>query len=459
MVDNLIGQTIGNYQIVSEIGRGGMAVVYKAYQPSLNRYVALKVLPPQFTFDTEFLRRFKQEAQNAARLKHPNIVIIHDVGEAGSYHYIVMEYLDGITLKALIERSGALPEPRALNILVQIASALGYAHAAGFVHRDVKPANVMIGANDLATLTDFGIAKAAEGAKLTKTGTLIGTPEYMSPEQARGDAVDYRTDIYSLGVVAYEMLSRRVPFGGTTPHAVLHKVIYEAPPALRSVNPRVSAQVAEAIMRAMAKEPRVRFASAGEMVRAAVAQLVQPQPIVIPHEARQTVIRPSGSAARRRSLLVPVGIVGLAIVAILSTLLIVAGNLQIARVTPTPSLVKLLTFQETLARLQPLAPGYAIPIRIYASRRSRVLDVSFYLTSNETEIRAHVSPDCGKLVAVVSKRLDSSNIPHWVELHVSQEVFVNGTFCIFLETSPGSVVSIGVNDSSQYLIRVAVSEE
>ncbi|MEJ2210003.1 MAG: protein kinase, partial [Anaerolineae bacterium] len=164
---NLTGRTIGNYQIVDELGRGGMAVVYRAYQPSLNRYVAIKILPPQLSFDQEFIQRFQREARAAASLRHPNIVVIHDVGEAegvggaGTIHYIVMEYLEGQTLKDLIQHEGSLHPRRVAHIVEQIAAALDYAHQRGFVHRDVKPANIFVGEGDRVTLTDFGIAKAA----------------------------------------------------------------------------------------------------------------------------------------------------------------------------------------------------------------------------------------------------------------------------------------------------------
>ena len=183
---NLVGTALGNYQILEEIGRGGMAIVYRAYQPSLNRNVAIKVLPPHFTFDRQFVQRFLREAQAAASLRHSNIVVVHDVGEQDGLYYIVMEYLEGRTLEQLIEREGPLPPARVARMAEGIASALDYAHRRGFVHRDVKPANIFVGEDDHPTLTDFGIAKAASGTQLTRSGMLIGTPQYMSPEQAEG---------------------------------------------------------------------------------------------------------------------------------------------------------------------------------------------------------------------------------------------------------------------------------
>jgi len=258
---DLIGKTLGQYQIVEEIGRGGMAIVYRAYQTSLQRYVAIKVLPPQFTFDTTFVQRFLQEARAAARLEHPHIVTIHDVGQQGDLYYIVMQELKGEPLNRLIQREGPLPLERVVRIVAQVASALDYAHAQGFVHRDIKPSNIIVGPDDHATLTDFGIAKAAEGTTLTKTGMLIGTPAYMSPEQVRGRRVDHRADIYALGVVCYEMLTGQVPFGGETP-AVLHAHVYEPLPPLRSRRPDLPPALEKVLEKALAKEPEARYDSA-----------------------------------------------------------------------------------------------------------------------------------------------------------------------------------------------------
>jgi serine/threonine protein kinase len=275
---HLVGRTLGNYQILEEIGRGGMAIVYRAYQPSLNRHVAIKVLPPHFTFDRQFVERFLREAQAAASLRHPNIVVVHDVAEQNGLYYIVMEYLQGQTLRQLIEREGPLSPARVARMVERIASALDYAHQRGFVHRDVKPGNIFVGPDDHPTLTDFGIAKAASGTQLTRSGMLIGTPEYMSPEQAQGENVDRSTDIYALGIVVYQMLSGQVPFGGTTPHAILYKQIHESPPPLRALQPGLPRALEDALARALAKDPRARYPNAEAFAKALADTVASLQP-------------------------------------------------------------------------------------------------------------------------------------------------------------------------------------
>lgn len=272
-MEDLVGRTIGRYKVIKEIGRGGMAIVYLAVQPELNRRVAMKVLPSQLTFDDTLVKRFQQEAVAAAGLKHPNIVTIHDVGEQDGIKYIVMEYVEGRPLSDLIKQSGSLPLTRVQNIVEQLASALDYAHRRGFVHRDIKPSNIIVSPADHVTLTDFGIVKAAEGTSLTKSGGTIGTPQYMSPEQAKGMPVDYRTDIYSLGIVLYEMLAGRVPFTADNTPAILHKQVYETPPPIRSLKPGLPPTLEMVVARALAKEPGKRFRSAGAMARVLVGAI------------------------------------------------------------------------------------------------------------------------------------------------------------------------------------------
>ena len=265
-MQDLAGRSLGKYQILEEIGRGGFAAVYKALDTTLDRVVALKALAPHLTWDATFVARFKQEARAAANLHHPNIVIIYEVGEAEGVLYIAMEYLAGRPLNDILAEEGALSLPQVASILDQLASALDYTHASDLVHRDIKPSNIIASEIGHVTLTDFGIVRAATDARLTATGTIMGTPEYMSPEQVMEEEVGPASDIYSLGIACYEMLAGQGPFTGTTV-AVLHAQAYEEPPFLRELNPDVPEGVEAVIHRALAKDPADRYARAGEMAR------------------------------------------------------------------------------------------------------------------------------------------------------------------------------------------------
>ena len=259
---SLVGQTLGKYEIIEEVGRGGFATVYKAVDTTLERLVALKVLAPHLTWDTTFVERFKEEARTAANLHHPSIVIIYEVAAVEDVHYIAMEYLDGSTLSTILVRKGALPLDQVVDIMEQLGSALDYTQASGLVHRDIKPSNVIVSGVGRATLTDFGIVKAAAGSRLTATGTIMGTPEYMSPEQVTGGDIGPASDIYSLAVVCYEMLSGRGPFSGTTA-SVLHAHVYEEPPFLQILMPDLPGGVGPVIHKALAKQPQDRYGTAG----------------------------------------------------------------------------------------------------------------------------------------------------------------------------------------------------
>ncbi|MFN2219859.1 MAG: serine/threonine-protein kinase, partial [Anaerolineae bacterium] len=217
-----IGKTIATYQIVEQIGRGGMATVFKAYQPSMDRYVAIKILPSYFTEDASFVGRFSQEARTLARLEHPHILPVHDYGEQEGTTYLVMRYVKAGTLKDLVTRGGPLDLKDVSRVMGQVGGALDYAHSQDVIHRDIKPSNVLVDERGNTFLTDFGIAKlVAETAQFTASGAVIGTPAYMSPEQGMGQPVDYRCDIYSLGVVLYELVTGQVPYEAETPLAVL----------------------------------------------------------------------------------------------------------------------------------------------------------------------------------------------------------------------------------------------
>ena len=249
---------IHGYQIIEEIGRGGMAVVYKALQVSLGRYVALKILAPYLSADPELVKRFQREAKAAALMRHPNIVTIYDVGEADGYYFIVMEYVEGKSLKEYLRERGALPPKEAVRILKDVASALDYAHKHGFVHRDVKPSNVLIdGKTGRALLTDFGVVKALHGKPhLTRTGAFIGTVRYASPEQIQEKRVGTRSDLYSFGIMAYEMLSGHLPFDGSVA-AIMLAHVKHPPPVLRDFP-----ESNNVFRKALAKSPDNRYESA-----------------------------------------------------------------------------------------------------------------------------------------------------------------------------------------------------
>jgi serine/threonine protein kinase len=266
-MDELIGRTFGAYQLVDLLGQGGMAVVYRGFQPSLNRYVAIKVLRGELARDPEFVTRFQREALAAAKLSHPNIVHVYDAGLADGIYYIAMDYVDGGSLRDLLDQ-GPLPTERAIGIAIQMANALDYAHQQSLIHRDVKPNNVLMTRDGRPLLTDFGIAKLLDSAGLTRTGTAIGTPEYMAPEQVQAQVTDARTDIYALGIVLYEMLTGQVPFRGQTPMVTLYKQVNEAAPPLRQLNIGVPEWLETVVGKAMAKRPGDRYQRASDLVQA-----------------------------------------------------------------------------------------------------------------------------------------------------------------------------------------------
>ncbi|MGE5573143.1 MAG: Stk1 family PASTA domain-containing Ser/Thr kinase [Bacteroidota bacterium] len=265
MIEEVLGR---RYRILSRVGEGGMAEVYRARDSVLNRIVAIKVLRPQFASDEEFVERFRREAQAAASLSHPNIVSIYDVGRDGDRYYIVMEYVSGRSLKDLIREQGSLPPDRAAWIASQILAALDHAHENNIVHRDIKPHNILVTPEGRVKVTDFGIARATSTSALTETGTIIGTVNYFSPEQAKGEAAGVGSDIYSLGVVLYEMIAGRVPFRGDTPIAIaLQHLQSEAiPPS--ELNPRVPPALDRIVMKALEKDPSRRYRHARDMMRA-----------------------------------------------------------------------------------------------------------------------------------------------------------------------------------------------
>ncbi len=265
---NLTGTILGGrYEIAEKLGAGGMAVVYRAQDTLLQRPVTVKVLRSEFAADENVVKRFRREAQAAAALSHPNIVGVYDVGRQDDVHYIVMEYVQGKSLKEEIAERGPLPPEESVRIARQICEALRHAHAHHIIHRDVKPHNVLITPEGRVKVADFGIAGAATGSTVTYPGALLGTVYYFSPEQAQGRYGDQRSDLYALGVVLYEMLTGQVPFEGESPISVALKHIREAVPSPREINPRVPPSAERVVLKAMAKEQERRYQTAAEMLR------------------------------------------------------------------------------------------------------------------------------------------------------------------------------------------------
>jgi eukaryotic-like serine/threonine-protein kinase len=291
------------YELEQKIGEGGMARVYRGRDLRLNRQVAIKVLHSHYASDTNFLQRFHHEAQAAANLRHPHIVDVYDVGQDADTHYIVMEYVAGSDLKALLMRSGALPIEQAVYVGECVAKGLDAAHHIGMVHRDIKPQNIIVGEQGQVKITDFGIAKSSLSTALTETGVTFGTADYISPEQARGQPATPRSDIYSLGVTLYETLTNRLPFSGDSSIAVAMQHVSADPPPPRMYNPRIPPQLESLVLRALSKEPDGRPTTARDFARqlggyrdiGEQATVVGP---VAPRLSQPPIPRPAQPAAR-----------------------------------------------------------------------------------------------------------------------------------------------------------------
>ena len=262
----MIGKTISHYKILEELGRGGMGVVYKAEDTKLKRTVALKFLPPELTRDPEAKRRFIYEAQAAAALSHPNICTVHEIDEYEGTSFIAMEYIEGQSLKEKVE-SGPLKVEQAVDIAIEVAEGLQEAHGKGIVHRDIKSANIMVTTKGQAKIMDFGLAKLAGRTHLTQSGTTIGTPAYMSPEQTRGEVVDQRTDIWSLGVVMYEMVTGQLPFKGEYEQAVIYSILNEEPQPPTALRSDLPEELEHIIVKALAKDPDKRYRKVEELLQ------------------------------------------------------------------------------------------------------------------------------------------------------------------------------------------------
>ncbi len=260
-------ERIGHYTIVSELGRGGMGVVYKAHEESLNRFVAIKMLGEHLEEDVEYVERFIREAQSAAALSHPNIVQIYSISEEGGHHYFVMEYVQGTSVQRMIQTKGKLSPPDAARLILQAAAGLQDAHAQDVVHRDIKPANLMVTDRGLIKIADFGLAlMGAATTRLTATGMLMGTPGYLSPEQCLDQSPDHRTDIYSLGVTFFEMVTGTMPFRADSPLALLKLIVEVEPPDIRELNPEVDDELRSVIARMLAKDREDRYPNCTEIM-------------------------------------------------------------------------------------------------------------------------------------------------------------------------------------------------
>lgn len=263
---SLFPERIGNFKVLQIVGMGGMGVVYKAMQEPINRVVALKVLPPQLSLNDELAKRFDIEAKAISRLQHQNIVSLYEAGEDKGYRYFAMQFIDGENLSARIQSKKPLPASEIIDVAKQICRGLRYAHAQDVIHRDIKPQNILVDKENIARLSDFGIAKMFSSSGITMTGVTVGTPEYMSPEQAEGVEVDCKTDIYSLGVVIYEMLTKRPPFLANNPVATAYKHVHEIP-VPPSVKRRDTPKRLELIvLRALKKDKNERYESIDEML-------------------------------------------------------------------------------------------------------------------------------------------------------------------------------------------------
>src|SRR5256885_4026405 len=308
----MVGEVIaGRYELEELVGSGGMSSVFKARDKLLERRVALKVLHPHFTDDDQYVERFRREARAVASLSHPNIVTILDRGEDEGRQFIVFELVEGRTLAEILEEEGRLPVRRALEIAIQVARGLGFAHEQGLIHRDVKPQNVILNGDGRAKVTDFGIARSLDVQGVTQSGAVLGTSNYIAPEQASGRPVDRTTDVESLGVVLFELLTGEVPFPGESFVAVAMQHVSEPPPSVLEVRPDVPVRVARAVDRALEKDPAERWptmdAFAAEL-QACLAELGSPE------DAEVTLVHRAPVTRTRRRRLLPAVLVALGLV-------------------------------------------------------------------------------------------------------------------------------------------------
>ena len=431
-MEDLTGRQFGPYQIVAPLGEGGMAAVYRAYQPAMERYVALKVLPRRFADDPQFSARFSREAKLLAQLQHPHILSVFDYGQMEGYTYLVMPFVRSGTLADLLTGQ-PLPPDRIRQVIMQLGDALHYAHTRGLIHRDVKPSNVLIDESGNCLLTDFGLARMAESSmKLTTTGTIMGTPAYMSPEQGAGQKIDSRSDIYSLGIILYEMATGRVPYRAETPAAVIFKHIYDPLPPARDLNPDLPEPVELVILKAMSKTPEGRYQTASDLARAVhMAIPDQPTPAgEVASSSRQTTAKqglalrpqakeirarlPSENAARAKA---PWGRAAaiVAVMVVAGGLIVAIGNSRKGSAQPTG---------EAIGAAAPLSPGEASyddfnnPVfdgRLDPGLWSTAVEAPGSVVQQEGMLVVDVAPQMGTTVTVLATRTLSAGQPAFVE--------------------------------------------
>ncbi len=358
---DFLGHIIGKrYKVEEQLGGGGMALVYRAHDNFLNREVTLKILRPQYTCDEDFVERFRREAQAVASLSNINTVSVFDVGEENGIHYIVMEYIEGQNLKELIREKGKLTLAEAVDYARQICDGLDHAHEKGIVHRDIKPHNILVTKNGRVKVTDFGIAKAVTSATVTHVGTIIGSVHYLAPEQAKGQPGGIRSDLYSVGVVLYEMVTGQLPFEGETPIAMAMKHIQEEPVAPACLNPEVSPELERVILRSMAKSPEHRYQTAKEMsddLRTVLAGRISEATRVIPLSDCPTMILPvvedqaalaKKQAQKKRRWLISIAV--LIVLGLIGGAALGIGEMFFNQIVQVPNLIGL-TEQEARAQL------------------------------------------------------------------------------------------------------------
>nr|MBA2637262.1 protein kinase [Solirubrobacterales bacterium] len=321
------GQIVdGRYEILERVGTGGMADVFCAQDRQLGRRVALKLLHQRFADDATFVERFRREASSAAGLSHPNVVGVYDRGEWDGRPYIAMEYLDGRTLKELVVERGPLPVDQAVDLTIQILRAARFAHRRGIIHRDLKPQNVMLDGEGRVKVTDFGIARAG-ASDMTETGSLLGTAQYLAPEQAQGHAVSPATDLYSIGIVLFELMTGRLPFDGDSAVSVALKHVSEAPPTPSGLNPAIGPELDAIVLRALAKDPAQRFGDADAFITALEGPRAAPAVVGAPVIVEREVIKdaPLDVERRRRWPWVVLALVLLAL-GVAAVVLLLGGN-------------------------------------------------------------------------------------------------------------------------------------